>query len=164
MGTGMKVYRNGPVGALQDEYERATKEIIEVIKDLTVEQFVEIRDTETKDPDCRSIQSILHHLVHSGYGYANYIRKQFGNDLERRKKQYGVDNPKKAIEALDQMLKYHLATLEDKWDLSPKVMQENLIKTTWGQTFDLDQLFEHAIVHMLRHRRQIERFLDQERN
>jgi hypothetical protein len=28
-----------------------------------------------------------------------------------------------------------------------------------GQVFDNEQLFEHAIVHILRHRRQIERFL-----
>ena len=33
------------------------------------------------------------------------------------------------------------------------------ILVAWGQLFDIDQLFEHAIVHILRHRRQIERFL-----
>ena len=33
------------------------------------------------------------------------------------------------------------------------------IKTRWGQLYDVDQLFEHAIVHVLRHRRQIERFI-----
>lgn len=29
----------------------------------------------------------------------------------------------------------------------------------WGQKYDVEQIFEHAIVHILRHRRQIERFL-----
>ena len=29
----------------------------------------------------------------------------------------------------------------------------------WGQLYNVEQLFEHAIVHILRHRRQIERFL-----
>jgi len=29
----------------------------------------------------------------------------------------------------------------------------------WGQRYDVDQLMEHAIMHILRHRRQIERFL-----
>jgi hypothetical protein len=33
------------------------------------------------------------------------------------------------------------------------------IHVTWGQSYDVEQLFEHAIVHILRHRRQIERFL-----
>jgi hypothetical protein len=34
--------------------------------------------------------------------------------------------------------------------------------THWGQTYDLEQLLEHAIVHILRHRRQIERFVQTE--
>ena len=33
------------------------------------------------------------------------------------------------------------------------------ILVRWGQLYDVEQLFEHAIVHILRHRRQIERFL-----
>jgi hypothetical protein len=32
------------------------------------------------------------------------------------------------------------------------------MKTSWGQVYDIEQLFEHAIVHILRHRRQIENF------
>ena len=32
------------------------------------------------------------------------------------------------------------------------------IVTQWGQVFDIDQMMEHAIVHILRHRRQIEKF------
>ena len=33
------------------------------------------------------------------------------------------------------------------------------IRSGWGPLYDFEQLFEHAIVHVLRHRRQIERFL-----
>ncbi|MDB5153002.1 MAG: DinB family protein [Mucilaginibacter sp.] len=32
------------------------------------------------------------------------------------------------------------------------------IKSGWGQVYDIEQMTEHAIVHILRHRRQIERF------
>lgn len=28
----------------------------------------------------------------------------------------------------------------------------------WGPTYDLEQLIEHAIVHILRHRRQIDKW------
>ena len=31
------------------------------------------------------------------------------------------------------------------------------IKTSWGQLYDIEQLTEHAIVHILRHQRQIEK-------
>lgn len=156
-----QVYRNGPVGALQDEYERATGEIIEILRHLSPSEYLVIRDPETKDMDCRSIQSILNHLVRSGYGYANYIRKQFGNNYEERIDNYALISPDVAIQALNKMLAYHAATLEDKWDISGEEILGNIMKTTWGQDYDFDQLFEHAIVHMLRHRRQIERFLIQ---
>jgi hypothetical protein len=33
------------------------------------------------------------------------------------------------------------------------------IQAPWGPVYDLEQMLEHAIVHVLRHRRQIERFL-----
>jgi hypothetical protein len=33
------------------------------------------------------------------------------------------------------------------------------IPARWGPVYDLEQLLEHMIVHVLRHRRQIERFL-----
>ena len=33
------------------------------------------------------------------------------------------------------------------------------IKVNWGQQYDVEQLMEHAIVHILRHRRQIESFI-----
>ena len=33
------------------------------------------------------------------------------------------------------------------------------LTTRWGQMYNIEQLLEHAIVHVLRHRRQIERFL-----
>lgn len=36
---------------------------------------------------------------------------------------------------------------------------ENKFNVRWGQLYDVEQLFEHAIVHILKHRRQIERFL-----
>jgi hypothetical protein len=33
------------------------------------------------------------------------------------------------------------------------------IKTGWGQLYDIEQMMEHAIVHVMRHKRQIERLL-----
>ena len=35
---------------------------------------------------------------------------------------------------------------------------EKKILTKWNQQYDVEQLFEHAIVHILKHRRQIEKF------
>jgi hypothetical protein len=32
--------------------------------------------------------------------------------------------------------------------------------TGWGQHYDIEQMMEHAIVHVLRHRRQVEKFVE----
>ena len=57
------------------------------------------------------------------------------------------------------MLAYNVETLDNKWDINVDGLANNKIITSWGQSYDFEQLFEHAIVHILRHRRQIERFL-----
>jgi len=36
---------------------------------------------------------------------------------------------------------------------------EDKILSRWGQQYDPEQILEHAIVHVMRHQRQIERFL-----
>ncbi|MCP4121289.1 MAG: DinB family protein [Bacteroidetes bacterium] len=150
-------YRNGPVGALMDEYERAAEELIHVLQSVNAEDFIRVVDTDTEDIDCRSIQTIMNHVIRAGYGYANYIRKQYGDDLVKRSTDYNLTSPPDAIRKLKLMLAYTLETLENKWDITDEEVIKNIIHTSWGQDYDMEQLLEHAIVHVLRHRRQIER-------
>ena len=56
------------------------------------------------------------------------------------------------------MFKYTVDTFEDKWLLTDKELLNTIIKTSWT-TYDLEAIIEHAIVHVLRHRRQIEKRL-----
>ena len=154
-----KAFRDGFVGALMDEYERAAENFKDVVQQMSQDNFTQIADAETEDPDCRSVQTIMNHVVRSGYGYANYIRKQFGEKWTERKEDYNLDSPQKACYALDNMLTYSDETLENKWNLPFDEAVSNTIKTTWGQDYDFEQLFEHAIVHILRHRRQIDKFI-----
>ncbi len=154
-----KVYREGPMGALMDEYEKAAEELKNVLTNIALEEYTAIADKETKDPDCVSIQTIMNHVVRSGYGYANYIRKQFGDNLIERNEYYEVSSPQLANQALDKMLLYTVETVDNKWNITEEEVMKHIIITRWGQRYDIEQLLEHAIVHILRHRRQIERFL-----
>lgn len=78
----MKKFRNnGVVGALLDEYEKSLNELNEVIKDVSDDDLIKIVDPITKDEDCRSIQSILTHVVQSGYTYVVEIRKWLGEEI-----------------------------------------------------------------------------------
>jgi len=56
------------------------------------------------------------------------------------------------------MLVYTCETLDGRWNLSEEEANSLQIRSGWP-VYDFEQLFEHAIIHVLR-RRQIERFLD----
>ena len=156
----MKTYRDtGAQGALLDEYEKAIFELKEVIRTVTPEQLIAIADPETQDADCRSIQTILTHVVESGYTYVISIRKHLGELIDYRKKELlttisGYEN------ALDRMFEFNVQLFEDHPNLKLEEYDcEKKILVRWGQRYDPEQILEHAIVHILRHRRQIERFL-----
>lgn len=153
-----KTYRQGAVGALLDEYEKAAEELKESLKSVSQQDFVLIVDKETKDPECVSIQTIMQHVVSSGYAYAFYIRKQFGDPLTERKENYDLQTPEIACSELDKMLQYTEETLSNKSEITFDEVLNNIIKVTCGQSYDFEQMLEHAIVHILRHRRQIEIF------
>ncbi len=149
---------------MMDEYERAAGELKNVVGRATLEQYGRIVDTETKDEDCRSIQTIITHVVRAGYGYADYIRAAFGIPSARPPETLpGQTVPvgnREAAAKIDGFLAYTAQTLEGKWEMTDDDIQKVSMKSRWGPIYDLEQLLEHAIVHILRHRRQIERFLE----
>jgi len=133
--------------------------LIDVIQPISSEQLTTIVDHETSDKDCRSIQSILSHVVESGYTYAIEIRKWLGEDVSYQKKEKFAEIEKYTA-ALIQMFQYNEKLFEDHPKIKLEIKNpEKKILVRWGQRFDADQLMEHAIVHILRHRRQIERFM-----
>ncbi len=153
----MNTQRTGALGALMDEYERAAIDLKAVLSNISDKDFQLIRDNKTEDPDCQSIQTINVHVVHSGYTYANYLNTVFDDAW----KEYNmpIDNATKGIEEINKMLIYTDQILDDKYQLPSQTVDEWIFKTRWGVTYDAEQLLEHAIVHILRHRRQIENFL-----
>jgi hypothetical protein len=149
-------YRKGGIGAIMDEYVRSANEFKILIGNVSENDFVKILDPETKDEDCRSVQTIVSHVSNSGYGYANYIRDWFSipkNSPERRllsKNDFPTE--------FERMLAYTSETLEGKWELTDEEIIKVKMVVRWGPQYDLEQLLEHAVVHILRHRRQIEKF------
>lgn len=155
-----KQYRDkGAIGALLDEYEKALYELIDLIEPISHDKLAILVDKNTDDPDCRSIQTILTHVVSSGYSYAIHIRNHLGENLDFRQKQK-LENADDYIQALKNMFDYNLRVFEEYSDINLEEYDPSKkLCTRWGQYYDIEQLLEHAIVHILRHRRQIERFL-----
>ncbi|HEY3568527.1 MAG TPA: DinB family protein [Thermoanaerobaculia bacterium] len=140
-----------------DEYERAGEELARLILRLSDAEFEAVWDLQTKDEDCRSIQTVMHHVVTSGYSYALYLREALSEPGTRPQIQFGKRT--ESVEQLEAMLAYTAATLEGRWEMPNEQTTAARIQSRWGQAYNLEQMLEHAIVHILRHRRQIERFL-----
>jgi len=156
----MKSYRdNGAIGALLDEYEKAYLELDQLIAPITEAQLLEIVDPITKDKDCRSIQTILTHVVSSGYTYVVEIRKSLGESADYYSPGL-LSSISEYRKALNLMFQYNVSLFADHPNIKlENYKAEDKMIMRWGQQYDVDQLMEHAIVHILRHRRQIERFL-----
>jgi len=152
-------YRKGAIGAMMDEYERAALELKAIVENVGEADYERIADAETKDEDCRSIQTVMSHIVYSGYGYANAVRRQIlmpPAPAPREKKQI----LKAEISGeIDEMLAFTAETLDGKWEMSDEEMDKIIIIAEENFSENLEQLLEHAIVHILRHRRQIDKFL-----
>jgi uncharacterized damage-inducible protein DinB len=153
----MTRYRKGAAGALLDEYEKAIAELKVVIAPIGEGDWSSIIDPDTKDDNGKSFQAIMTHVVSSAYSYATYIGQLKGLPVERPERRsynsataYGM--------ALDEAFRFTLAVFEHVADHELEQPDEAYkIKTTWEQRYDIEQMMEHAIVHVLRHRRQIER-------
>jgi len=154
-----KSYRKGPIGALMDEYERAASELRRLAEQIPEDDAVRIVDSLTTDEACRSIQTIMSHVVNAGYGYADYLREVFSITSTRPPK--GLLSRQESLDQLDAMLEYTAQTLEGRWEMSDEEIMNTVIRSGWGVRYDVEQLLEHAVVHILRHRRQIERFISQ---
>ncbi|MEP6900963.1 MAG: DinB family protein [Actinomycetota bacterium] len=148
-------YRQGAVGSLMDEYERAAFELKSLIKNVGAEDYTRIVRGESAH--CHSIEVIMNHVVRAGYGYSKYIRDALSmNALPVEDKQI----PHAEIGGeIDKMLAYTAEIFDGRRQMTDEEMENVYFKTRWEVIYNIDQLFEHAIVHILRHRRQIEKFL-----
>ena len=152
-----KSYRSGALGALMDEYERAASELMRLVEQIPDDDFVRVVDSQTKDEDCRSVQTIMSHVVRAGYGYADYIREQLA--IASTRPQPKLLSRQESLEQLEAALRYTIQTLEGRWEMSDEEISGMVINSRWGAVYDAEGLLEHAIVHILRHRRQIEKFI-----
>ena len=152
-----RTFRKGAVGALLDEYERAIEELKKLIEPIPDQDLTLILDPNTDDENCKSLQTILTHVVYAGFGYATIIHNSKGHQQGRPDKAYHL-RIQDYIRDLEDVFTFTENVFRDIQDGELLRYEESLkIKTRWGQSYDIEQLIEHAIVHILRHRRQTER-------
>lgn len=150
----------GAVKALLAVYSNVLDELKQTISGVPDEKLVHVFDSETTNPDCRSIQTILTHVVYAGFGYATTILNRNGHVQKRPPKQQ-LSSVSDYLSALGQVLVFTQEVFHNIDDSELETYEEsNKMLTGWQQRYDIEQLMEHAIVHILRHDRQIKNFLN----
>jgi uncharacterized damage-inducible protein DinB len=140
--------------ACLDEYRRAAKEFCDVVERFAPGAFAAERPSD--DPDTVSPLAICRHVVHAAHVYAGYLRKAQGLApapfADRVKGQHDV-RP-----ALDAELRYTEESAAPMRKLPGDEVLKIEFRVSWGSTYNPEILLEHAICHLLRHRRQLERW------
>jgi len=154
-----QTFRKGIIGALLDEYEIALTDLKKTIKNVSNEKLVFIADAKTRNSACKSIQTILTHILRCGYNYPILIlRNKYPDKKFHQPEVKHLGSVKEYNKALDAMFVFNEQALS-KIKESEMWNYANTVDSGWGQIFDYDQIMEHAIMHIYRHRRQIKKFI-----
>jgi hypothetical protein len=109
------------------------------------------------DPDYESPDRLVSHVQAAARSYMLWIREVLGDpvaDLERiREASLIVPRLDAFMEETLDGWRRHLVGLVDEQ------LGGTQYPSRWGEPFTLDQMLEHAIVHPMRHRLQLERIL-----
>jgi len=153
--------RPGALGAVMDLYEQEVSIFLQMMRDkVKAEHWDVIVDHDTKDPDCKSIQTICQHIVGAAEYYVDLMKK--AEDKEYEIKHIAIELPSKAtfLPRLEKAMERQREHFKGRWDMSDDDIEALPIKTGWGNYMDPETLMEHAVLHIMRHHRQILRFVE----
>lgn len=149
---------SGPFGALMDEYARAAEDFCRVVEAFEPPRFVAERASD--NPNTVSPHAICAHACGAAHRYAHYIRKAMGVDFVER---YDMDpsrirSPHDVRGLLAEGITFTEATVAPLLRSTQKEIEALSFTVRWGPRYDPEMILEHAVCHLLRHRRQLERW------
>ena len=149
-----ETYRSGAIGALMDKYERAASDLARLIERVPkmisagLDSRRRMRTAVRCKPSCPTW---------SGPAQLRRLhQEQFA--IASSRPQPRLLSQQESLEQLDAALRYTIQTLEGRWEMSDEEIT-GVINSRWGVVYNVEGLMEHAVVHILRHRRQIEKFI-----
>jgi hypothetical protein len=149
---------SGPFGALMDEYARAAEDFCRVVEGFDLARFDAQRASD--NPSTVSPRAICLHVIGAAHRYAHYVRKARGVDFVER---YAADparlrSPRDVRALLTEGIQLTEETVEPLVEASEQEIQALSFIVRWGPQYDPEMILEHAVCHVLRHRRQLERW------
>jgi hypothetical protein len=150
--------RSGPFGALMDEYARAAEDFCRVVESFDAARFAAERASD--NPSTVSPHAICLHVCGVAHRYAHYIRKVRGVDFVEK---YELEpsrlgSPQDVRGLLVEAIVFTEATVEPLLGATEAEVQALSFTVRWGPRYDPEMILEHAVCHLLRHRRQLERW------
>ncbi|HUU46070.1 MAG TPA: hypothetical protein VM118_10095 [Acidobacteriota bacterium] len=144
--------------AILDEYARAVGELGDVLSSIPATRYTA---TTSLSDDCfPNIKTICDHVIGCIYLYADYIEDAL-DQTNRGTREHGFSCATLAEAAVSLWPAFQrtVSVLSRIKGYGDEELEAVRFTTRWEQPYDIEQMLEHAIVHILRHRRQIERWL-----
>lgn len=142
--------------ALAEEHEAERQRLYALLPRFAPEAFT-TGNVETED----NIRGILCHVTFATFSYGCWIRRVNGRleiDVEKaRKAEFlarvrGCDSAAAITSASEWGAEHYYAALAEV--TGDEMGRE--FTTNWGETMAVETMMEHALVHLMRHRRQLE--------
>ena len=111
----------------------------------------------TQDADYASLETLLHHGLRAARGYMTWLCEKLGLPDP------GI-NPAPEASRVEQEAESYMEHLLARWRLPLAEVEEarfqSIHKSRWGEDMSLEGMLEHAVMHPLRHRFQLEELMD----
>lgn len=122
----------------------------------------EIELPETNDSAYASLEALLSHVLRADRGYITWICKQ----LELPDPQI---QPAPPLDVIAEQAENYIAHLIDRWaaplaDVEEVRFHREEYKSNWGVRYCIDAMLEHAVMHPILHREQLEELLFEQSN
>ena len=147
-------YRNRGARALVLLHEWALREILPAWRRAKASH---IQLPSTPDPDYASLESLLHHALRAARGYMTWLCEKLGLPDP------GI-SPAPEASLVEQEVERYIEHLLERWRLPLADVEEARLeavhKTRWGEDMSCEGMLEHAVMHPIRHRFQLEELLE----
>ncbi len=115
----------------------------------------------SKDPSYASLQTLAHHVFRASRGYMTWLCEKLGLPDP------GIEPPPEA-QVVEREADRYLEHLLERWRRPLVGVEETsfqgTFKTRWGEDMSCEGMLEHAVMHPIRHRFQLEELLEAQRS
>ena len=147
-------YRYRGARALVLLHERALRELIPAWQRA---KAANVRLPQTADPDYASLEALLYHPLRAARGYLTWLCEKLGLPDP------GID-PAPEPGRVEREAERYVEHLLARWRLPLADVEEASFgathKTRWGEDMSCEGMLEHAVMHPIRHRFQLEELLE----